>query len=121
MQQIRPPIQTAFPIAGDNIVGKYHYREGKIYINQKQYIDNVPQSVWEFWVGGYQPLQSYLKHRKSRELDIAHYQNIIAVLTETEKITKEIDNWYCPIKSLRVRMGCNLFQTKINERDKPCL
>jgi predicted helicase len=86
-----PPIQTAFPIAGNNVVGKYRYHDGKIYINQEQYIDNVPQSAWEFFVGGYQPLQSYLKHRKGRELDIAHYQNMIAVLIETEKITKKMD------------------------------
>ncbi|MDR2652101.1 MAG: hypothetical protein LBC68_07270 [Prevotellaceae bacterium] len=45
-------------------------------------------------MGGYQPAQKWLKDRKGRTLnydDIRHYQRIIAVLCETEKIMKEID------------------------------
>lgn len=67
---------------------------GKVWINEEQYFDNVPQVAWEFYIGGYQPAQKWLKDRKGMELsyeDILHYQKIITVLVETEKIMKEID------------------------------
>jgi len=37
--------------------------------------------AWEFYIGGYQPAQKWLKDRKGRELsydDIQHYQKIIS-------------------------------------------
>jgi hypothetical protein len=50
--------------------------------------------VREFYIGGYQPAQKWLKDRKGRELsfdDIMHYQKIIVALAETERIMREID------------------------------
>lgn len=67
---------------------------GKVWINDEQYFDNVPLSAWEFYIGGYQPAQKWLKDRKDRILefdDILHYQKIIVAITETERIMKEID------------------------------
>ncbi len=49
---------------------------------------------WEFYIGGYQPAQKWLKDRKGRKLsfeDIQHYQKIIIALTETDRVMKEID------------------------------
>ncbi|NTV67733.1 MAG: hypothetical protein HGB06_08670 [Chlorobaculum sp.] len=57
-------------------------------------IDGVPQSAWEFYIGGYQPAQKWLKDRKGRTLTydaVKHYQRIIIALTETERIMGEID------------------------------
>tara|TARA_R110001606_G_scaffold394703_1_gene565872 strand:+ start:78 stop:3338 length:3261 start_codon:yes stop_codon:yes gene_type:complete len=73
------------------------YREeipGKVWINDTQYFDNVPKGVWEFYIGGYQPAQKWLKDRNGRTLkfeDILHYQKIIVALSETARIMKEID------------------------------
>jgi len=67
---------------------------GKVYINDTQYFDNVPQVAWEFYIGGYQPAQKWLKDRKDRKLefdDILHYQKIIVALSETDRLMKEID------------------------------
>ncbi len=67
---------------------------GRIWINESKYFDNVPVTAWEFYIGGYQPAQKWLKDRKERELkfeDILHYQKIIVALTETDRILKEID------------------------------
>ncbi len=86
---------TQYPIDGDNVVGKTKYQDGKVYINDTQYFDNVPQIAWEFYIGGYQPAQKWLKDRKERKLefdDILHYQKIIVALTETDRLMKEIDN-----------------------------
>ncbi|MCF6182957.1 type ISP restriction/modification enzyme [Lutibacter sp.] len=73
------------------------YREeikGKVYINDTQYFDNVPLTAWEFYIGGYQPAQKWLKDRKGRILsfeDILHYQKIIVALSETNRLMKAID------------------------------
>ena len=85
---------TQYPIDGDNIITKPKYQDGKVYINDTQYFNNVPQTAWEFYIGGYQPAQKWLKDRKDRKLefeDIQHYQKIIVALTETDKLMKEIN------------------------------
>lgn len=67
---------------------------GNVYINETQYFANVPEIAWNFYIGGYQPAQKWLKDRKGRELnyeDILHYQKIIVALTETDRLMKEID------------------------------
>ena len=68
---------------------------GRVYINATQYFANVPRTAWEFYIGGYQPAQKWLKDRKGRTLsfdDISHYGKIISVLTETARLMTEIDN-----------------------------
>ncbi len=85
---------TQYPIDGNNMVGKVKYQDGKVYINESQYFDNVPLIAWEFYIGGYQPAQKWLKDRKDRALDfddILHYQKIIVALSETARLMKEID------------------------------
>ncbi|KOR30271.1 DNA methyltransferase, partial [Achromatium sp. WMS3] len=85
---------TQYPIDGDNIVDKPKYQDSKVYINASQYFANVPQLAWEFYIGGYQPAQKWLKDRKNRKLefdDILHYQKIIVALTETARLMQEID------------------------------
>jgi hypothetical protein len=85
---------TQYPIDGNNEVVKPKYENGKVYINEIQYFDNVPQLAWEFYIGGYQPAQKWLKDRKERKLefdDILHYQKIIVALSETDRLMKEID------------------------------
>jgi len=85
---------TQYPIDGDNVVGKTKFQDGKVYINETQYFDNVPPVAWEFYIGGYQPAQKWLKDRKDRKLefdDILHYQKIIVALSETDRLMKEID------------------------------
>jgi len=85
---------TQYPIDGDNIVTKPKYQDGKVYINDTQYFNNVPQTAWEFYIGDYQPAQKWLKDRKNRKLefdDILHYQKIIVALTETDRLMKELN------------------------------
>jgi len=67
---------------------------GRIWINGEQYFDKIPLVAWEFYIGGYQPAQKWLKDRKERTLefdDILHYQKIIFALFETDRLMKEID------------------------------
>ena len=95
---------TQYPIGGDNKVGKIHFENNNVYINYDktsplgieglQHFANVPEVAWNFYIGGYQPAQKWLKDRKDRTLsfeDIIHYQKIIAALSETDRLMKEID------------------------------
>ena len=86
---------TTYPIAGSNTVEKLTFKDGKVFINVEQYFGNVPEVAWNFYIGGYQPAQKWLKDRKGRALtntDIEHYQKIIVALAETNRIIKEIDS-----------------------------
>ena len=81
-------------MTGTNVVGKVKYEAGKVFINETQYFENVPEVAWNFYIGGYQPAQKWLKDRKDRELqidDIRHYLKIIVALVETDRLMKEID------------------------------
>ncbi len=104
---------TGYPEDGDNVVGKPRFViandseaiptnetasclavTGNVYINDTQYFSNVPEVAWNFYIGGYQPAQKWLKDRKDRKLefdDILHYQKIIVALSETDRLMKEID------------------------------
>ncbi len=67
---------------------------GRVHINPDQWFDGVPRVAWEFHIGGYQPAQKWLKDRKGRALtfdDVRHYQKIIKILCETDRIMKEIN------------------------------
>jgi len=63
---------TSYPINGDNkITRKLNKNDweitdeekqlGRIWINDEQYFDNIPLISWEFYIGGYQPAQKWLK------------------------------------------------------------
>lgn len=68
--------------------------KGKVWINDTQYFDDVPLIAWEFYIGGYQPAQKWLKDRQNMTLgyeDITHYQQIIEALSNTDRLMKEID------------------------------
>ncbi len=103
-----PDVQSdlaQYPIAGDNIISRAISKAdweiidaeeqlGRIWLNDEQYFDNIPVIAWEFYIGGYQPAQKWLKDRKTRELnydDIKHYQKMIVALSETDRLMKEID------------------------------
>lgn len=104
MEEI-PPQATSFDIEGDNAVSEIRFEKeipdqvgddisGKVYINKTQYFGNVPELAWNFYIGGYQPAQKWLKDRKNRTLtfdDISHYRKIIAILIETQNLMQKLD------------------------------
>jgi hypothetical protein len=83
-----------FPEDGDNVVDKPKFDKERVYINKTQYFENVPEHVWNFYVGGYQVLHKWLKDRKGRELsydDTQHYRYIVAALADTIDLMNDID------------------------------
>ena len=88
---------TSYPNDGDNIVGKPKYENGKVWLNGIQYFDGVPEVAWQFYIGGYQPAQKWLKDRIGRRLDfedIRHYQRMIVALTRTAEVMAVLDGLY---------------------------
>ena len=110
--------QVSFPVAGDNVMEKGHPKyyapgdtppgkkspvaQGRVYISKDasksgkkgQYFEGIPSEVWEFRMGGYQPLDKWLKDRRGRTLsfdDLNHYRRIAAALTETIRLMAEVD------------------------------
>lgn len=93
------PLVTEFNVAGSNTIEAIKITEGgdglcKVWINDEQYFDNVPRVAWEFYIGGYQPAQKWLKDRKGMTLewdDVMHYQHIIAALCKTDELMQQLD------------------------------
>ena len=105
-----------FPIAGENMVAQGYpkyvgpgersprasepLQDGRVYINgggrraRGQYFQGIDPEVWEFRIGGYQPLRKWLQDRKGRRLsydDQIHYIRIAAALRETIRLMAAID------------------------------
>ena len=84
-----------FPVVGSMQVDCYRWQDNRVYINAEQYFEGVPESAWNFFIGGYQPAQKWLKDRKGMTLsfeDVKHYGRIIYVLQQTECLMGDIDN-----------------------------
>ena len=78
---------------GDNEVGKPRFEDGHVWINDSQYFADAPAVSWDFYIGGYQPARKWLKDRKGRALsfeDVKHYQRILKILSETDRIMRTI-------------------------------
>ncbi len=59
---------------------------GRVKLNDLQSFVNVPVTVWEYRVGGYQPAKKWLDDRVGRILsedEITHYRRMIAAIRET--------------------------------------
>jgi hypothetical protein len=67
--------KSKFPFKGNgsSIIVKPQWKDGKVYINKENYYDNVPEEVWQYYIGGYQIAEKWLKDRKDTELDFIHH------------------------------------------------
>ena len=110
--------EVNFPVVGDNVIEKGHPKyynpgdvptgekcpveQGRVYISktasrsgkQGQYFEGIPPDVWDFRIGGYQPLDKWLKDRRGRTLsfdDLVHYCRIAAALAETIRLMSDVD------------------------------
>ncbi|MBA7497926.1 hypothetical protein ES704_00660 [subsurface metagenome] len=96
--ELDPPL-CKFQGKGDNRVEeiKYDEKEKRIYFNEKQYFEGIPQDIWQYQIGSYQVCRKWLKDRKGRCLsleDIKHYCKMITALQKTIEIQQGIDNIY---------------------------
>lgn len=90
-------LQVEFPYNGNNTVEIIAYHDDSVYINPNQAFIGVPQSAWEFFFGGYQPAQKWLKDRKNKRLsddEILHYRKMITIFIETDRISNDIEEFF---------------------------
>ncbi len=110
--------EISFPVPGDNVIEKGYPKyfppgdsvsgqevsleQGRVYISKDdsksgkrgQYFVGISPKMWEFRIGGYQPMKKWLKDRKGRVLffdDLNHYQRMGFALAETGRLMEEID------------------------------
>jgi hypothetical protein len=102
-----------FPIAkyqgsGTNDrIEKVTYKEDEkcICINKDKYFEGIAPNVWNYYIGGYQVLQKYLKDRKGRNMDDApRYCRIVTAVSKRIKIQEEIDTIYPEVEKKLVQM-----------------
>lgn len=96
-------IIAKFPASDGGRVEKREYKEKeeKVYINGKQFFSGVAKEVWNYYIGGYQVLDKWLKERQERTLsddDIAHFLKVITALSHTIDLQKEIDKLYSKVE-----------------------
>ena len=92
--QCRPKAPTL------NKAKKQNKWNGQVWINKTQYFTDIPQYVWDMYIGGYQPARKWLKSRRRTAskpgmslstLEVRQYARVIVVLKETHRLMREID------------------------------
>jgi len=92
-----PPVAKYQGSGTNDRIEKITYKEDeqRIYINEDKYFEGVTPELWNYYIGGYQVLQKYLKERKGRNMDDApRYCRIVTALSKTIEIQKQIDGIY---------------------------
>ena len=71
--------------------------------DQSVFFSEVPDNLWDFYIGGYKPVQKWLKDRQAKggknprpgrkltKEDIEHYQKMVVAIRETIRLMGEID------------------------------
>ncbi|MFC2411482.1 MAG: type ISP restriction/modification enzyme [Bacteroides sp.] len=100
-------LEATYPVAGSNAVEAVRWEGDRVYINAQQHFGHVPREVWEFYIGGYQPAQKWLKDRRGKALDyedIERYRRIVHALVETIRIMDELERMW--VESAPGANGC---------------
>lgn len=94
------PKGISFPVKDGNVIEEVRYQSpqgkepGRVWINECQYVEGVPEAAWTFPIGGYLPAQRWLKDRIGRTLGFTEqeeYMRIIWALIQTQRLMGEID------------------------------
>jgi len=99
---------VSYPVPGDHLVARRYpwftdsdpasgkpLPEPRVYLNEKQYFQNVPGPAWEFEIGSYQPCEKWLKDRKNRKLsfdELNTYRALVVSVQETMQLMDKIDD-----------------------------
>jgi len=114
-----PTSKVTFEGKGDFDVKKVRWENECVYINDTQYFANVPIEAWNFYIGGYQPAQKWLKDRKDRTLstdEMKHYEKIIRVLLETKSIMDSMDDPSAQVEDLKNKVKS--LEMQLREKEK---
>lgn len=84
------------------LLESYTYNKNKkqIILNKEYIYDEVEDDIWNYEIGGYKPLQKWLKDRKGLSVSTRifdEYENIIKIIIKTKSISEKIDYILEPI------------------------
>jgi len=88
-------VLCTFPEEGNQLVETVKYTNSKVWINDKQYFDNVSLEVWDYTVGGYNVCNRWLKERVGYTLDyneLTTYMKIVSNISCTNDIMRSIND-----------------------------
>lgn len=99
MEKRIEPLNYEMRGLGNNNIEKIIFKNNCVFINKSQCFEScggeaISQEMWDYTIGGTQPLQKWLKDRKNMELteqDVQHYLNMLAATFRTIKLMEEID------------------------------
>ncbi|MBM2813381.1 MAG: Adenine specific methyltransferase [Ignavibacteria bacterium] len=97
MKEIPTGITCPLLGGGNNFkVESVNFDKGKVWFNKERYFDNVPVEVWNFYIGGYQVLEKWLKERKKHEIilnpdDFGHFRDMVNIISYTIKTMQYVD------------------------------
>ena len=110
-----------FPVTGSDVVEKAHPKYyapgekppgikspiefGRVYISKDnrrtgkhgQYFEGIAPEVWESRIGGYQPMDRWLKDRRDKKLsndELEHYPRIASALEQTITLIERVDSTF---------------------------
>ncbi len=85
-----------FPVPGTNKVEsvRSRFKDGRVWLNERQYFAGVNEEVYSFVQCGYQPLKKWMAERKGRILsvdDVFHFRHMHAAVSATMRLMYKID------------------------------
>ena len=88
-----------YPVDGTNIIEErtYDAENKRIYINKTQFFEGISNEEWNFYIGGHQVLDRWLREMKNKRLsleEIRHFIKIVACIRETIKLMQILDGLY---------------------------
>jgi len=90
---------VGYPVDGTNIIEERRYdtENKRIYINKTQFFERISDEEWNFYIGGHQVLDRWLREMKNKRLsleEIRHFIKIVACIRETIKLMQILDGLY---------------------------
>ncbi|MFQ6121132.1 MAG: type ISP restriction/modification enzyme [Methanosarcinales archaeon] len=69
------------------------FKNNRVYINKWQYFEPIAPEEYNFQIGGFKPMEKWLKDRKGRTLnadDLFHYMKMHKAIKETISLMEEL-------------------------------
>lgn len=85
--ELRPDFPRMIELAGE--------RGGRVYLNDDKYFEGVEREIWNFNIGGYPVLRSWLDERQGRILEwpeIRYFQQVVVALRGTIRLMNQIND-----------------------------
>jgi len=95
LMQIKVPAELAIEpnTSEDMEIGSVKYKDGVLHLNANKRLYGIPESVWNYRIGGYQVLDKWFKSHKGETMTLdrfEHIENVAGLLSETIKVQEEL-------------------------------